>query len=269
MGMVRFGLSTLFALAIPMSLVTGCGSKQAAADVVHVQQTSYDPGQQKLTIKATKAKENSTGENYVNINDREGLANFATYAAPGQSVKKVVVTGLGQAQTRDVASVQPDTTGAPNLGAFVAQGVRVPGVWLDHRIRPRAGLRAPVWKKEQAVMSVARSKLGTPYIWGHNEDRGQYGFDCSNYIAYVYHHALGYHMYTSSKYQYHRVGTPVARRYMRVGDLVIFERGKHVGIYAGNSRVIEEGGGLGKVGYLSIGPRSYWGKRITVVKRMF
>lgn len=144
-----------------------------------------------------------------------------------------------------------------------------PGVKMDPKIQPRAGINASTLAKEQAVLAVARSKLGTPYRWGHNEDRGQYGFDCSNFTAYVYHHALGYKMSGASLVQARRIGWVVPKSQMRPGDLLIFENGKHVGIYAGNGKMIEEGGGLGKVGYLSVRPGSYWGNHITSVKRMF
>ncbi|BCJ88207.1 hypothetical protein skT53_31920 [Effusibacillus dendaii] len=56
---------------------------------------------------------------------------------------------------------------------------------------------------------------------------------------------------------------------MRPGDLIIFNNGSHVGIYAGNGRVIQEGGGLKKVGYLNVSPGSSWYNNITAVKRMF
>jgi len=144
-----------------------------------------------------------------------------------------------------------------------------PGVKMDSRVAPRAGRTASINRKELAVLAVAKSKLGTPYRWGHNEDRGQFGFDCSNFTAYVYHHALGYKMSGSSNTQSARVGWKIARSAMRPGDLLIFEFGKHVGIYVGNGKMINEGGGLGKVGYLSIGSGSYWGKHLTAVKRMF
>lgn len=143
-----------------------------------------------------------------------------------------------------------------------------PGVTVSG-LTPRAARTANIWQKRSAVLSVARSKLGTPYRWGHNEDRGQYGFDCSNFTAFVYHHALGYKMSGASKTQANKVGWRVAKRNMEPGDLLIFENGKHVGIYVGNGRMIEEGGGLGKVGYLSVKPGSYWGNHLTSVRRMF
>lgn len=144
-----------------------------------------------------------------------------------------------------------------------------PGVTFDTNVQPLASRNASYQTKYHAVLKIAKSKLGTPYRWGHNEDRGQYGFDCSNFTAYVYHHALGYKMSGASKVQAHSVGWTVAKKNMRPGDLLIFEQGKHVGIYVGHHKMIQEGGGLGKVGYLSIGPGSYWGKHLSAVKRMF
>jgi len=188
-----------------------------------------------------------------------------------QWIARVLVTGASiagllfgqatsmsaQAATRYVSSQSGRAHGLP------------PGVTYDRYIRPAAGLSATTQRKINAVLAVAKGKLGTPYIWGHNEDRGQYGFDCSNFTAYVYHHALGYRMSGASKTQYHSVGWTVSRSRMRPGDLVVFDYGRHVGIYAGNGRMIQEGGGLGRVGYLKLSPGSYWYKHITVVKRMF
>lgn len=144
-----------------------------------------------------------------------------------------------------------------------------PGVRIDYAITPVAGLNASPTAKINAVLSVAAGKIGTPYIWGHNEDRGQYGFDCSNFTEYVYHHALGYIITTYSKAQYTSVGVAVPFSQMQPGDLIAFEQGAHVGIYAGNNRMIQCGGGLHQVGYISIAPGTYWGNHISAIKRMF
>ncbi|QQE81489.1 C40 family peptidase [Alicyclobacillus sp. SO9] len=162
-----------------------------------------------------------------------------------------------------VPATPPQTTGSARIQ------LPPPGVQWDPSITPKAGRNASIQAKTNAVLSVAQSKLGTKYIWGHNEDRGQYGFDCSNYTEYVYHHALGYKFTTSSRGQYRYVGKTVPQSAMKPGDLLIFEKGKHVGIYAGNNRMIQEGGGLGKCGYLGLGANSYWAKHMTAVRRMY
>jgi cell wall-associated NlpC family hydrolase len=157
------------------------------------------------------------------------------------------------------APVQTDTTTAQ----------LPPGVSYDSSVNPLAPLSAGYQAKLDAILQVSESKLGTPYVWGHSEDRGQTGFDCSNFTAYVYHHALGYRMSGSSQTQYQSVGIPVPVAQMRPGDLLVFNQGGHVGIYIGNGQMIQEGGGLKKVGYLKVSPGSYWYNHISAVKRMF
>lgn len=157
------------------------------------------------------------------------------------------------------------TTASTNASAFQLP----PDVTIDDSITPIAGIHATRQQKFNAILQVAKSKLGTLYEWGHNEDRGQYGFDCSNYTEYVYHHALGYKLSTSSRTQYTSVGTEVPTSNMQPGDLITFRDGAHTGIYIGNNEMIQCGGGIGKVGYLSVAPGSYWGNHISAVKRMY
>lgn len=168
----------------------------------------------------------------------------------------------------DASQTQTDTSSSSNSPSST---IHIPptGVRLDPNLTPVAGIHASYAAKVQAVEQIAQSKLGTPYIWGHNEDRGQYGFDCSNFTEYVYHHALGYLFTTSSKGQYQNVGDPVSTSSMAPGDLLIFDDGGHVGIYVGHGEMIQEGGGLHKVGYLPMHPGSYWYNHLSAVKKMF
>ncbi|MCL6637700.1 MAG: C40 family peptidase [Alicyclobacillus sp.] len=196
------------------------------------------------------------------VRDPQGRTGYITtnskWTSPGSAAST--------ASAANSAALSANTSG---IHAVTSAANLPPGVRLDGSIKPLAGLGANTQQKIQAVLQVAESKLGTPYEWGHNEDRGQIGFDCSNFTAYVYHHALGYLMSTASRTQAASVGWTVSRSQMRPGDLLIFDDGKHVGIYAGNNQMIQEGGGLGKVGYLSIAPGSYWSNHLTAVKRLF
>ena len=168
-------------------------------------------------------------------------------------------------------SYSNQSAGAAASASAVSGSIPIPppGVHIDPAITPVAGVHASRTAKVAAVEQIAQSKLGTPYIWGHNEDRGQYGFDCSNYTEYVYHHSLGYLFTTSSKGQYLNVGVPTKTANMLPGDLVAFDQGGHVGIFVGNGQMIQEGGGLHKAGYLPLRPGSYWYGHISAVKRMF
>jgi cell wall-associated NlpC family hydrolase len=227
-------------------------------------------------------------QDVVDAGSVEGVVNYATarYAnRPVHSVSVIDVSNPRAKTTRnysippalrrtvqfDAVNTLPSEVSGLAMGASNSSAISIPppGVSIDWSITPVAGIHATVQQKEYAVLSVAQRKLGTPYIWGHNEDRGQYGFDCSNFTAYVYHHALGYKMTTMSRGQYLNVGVSVPRSQMRLGDLLIFNQGGHVGIYAGNGQAIQCGGGLAKVGYLKVSPGTYWGNHLTVVKRMF
>jgi cell wall-associated NlpC family hydrolase len=253
------------------------GVQATSGDVAKVLSTSYDKSTGTININVRKIR-NATGEDIVDINGQNGIINFATTRYPNANVRIVRVNTPVRTFT---ISVPPDIlkknqpasmVGSSVASAMVATGnipAPPPGARIDKRIQPIAGISSSDGQKQNAVMKVAKSKLGTPYVWGHNEDRGQFGFDCSNFTEYVYHHALGYKISGSSQVQYHSVGVPVSKNNMQTGDLVIFERGGHVGIYAGSERVIECGGGLKKVGYLKINRGSYWGNRITVIKRLF
>lgn len=243
-----------------------------------------------------------SGENVLDLSSPESLINFAVYHYPRVDVRKVRVvcrSGTGRdtisttvpaqiAQGTPPAAPPGSAAGSYTAGAgngsakqtnawtTAASALRStavllppPGVRVDSSIRPQAALTATPNSKVQAILTVARSKLGTPYVWGHNEDRGQSGFDCSNFAEYVYHHALGYSFSTSSRVQGRTVGYPVPGRTISPGDLLIFNSGGHVGIYAGSNQVIQEGGGLGRVGYLSLKPGGYWARHLTAVKRMF
>ncbi|WP_245632710.1 C40 family peptidase [Alicyclobacillus kakegawensis] len=174
--------------------------------------------------------------------------------------------GHAGAGSTGVGNVPSDIQGR---GTTARVPIPPPGCTLDPNLRPLAGTNASVEDKTDAVLSVAKSELGTPYVWGHNEDEGQTGFDCSNFVEYVFHHALGYRFTTASRKQYQSVGVTIPVDQMQPGDILIFNQGGHVGIYAGNGQMIQEGGGLGKVGYLSVQPGSYWRGHLTVVRRMY
>ncbi|MFD1678090.1 C40 family peptidase [Alicyclobacillus fodiniaquatilis] len=287
-----WGLSVMM-----MCTIAGCqpqtkkSQNQAAAQVPFVQynaytklvkavQVDYQEKNQQVVIHMTPVDNKQNGEDILDTSSSESVVNFATSTYPDAHIRDVLLINdkTHQSRTVDVPPelISPDSS-HPALSqmqedaVMAMASIHLPprGVRIDYNIQPRAGQESSHQAKVDAVLAVARSKLGTKYIWGHNEDRGQYGFDCSNFTEYVYHHALGYRFTTASRGQYLHVGEPVRFSERSAGDLIIFERGKHVGIYVGNNRFINCGGGLGKVGYLSLGHGSYWGKHITSYRRMF
>ncbi|MGV1005533.1 MAG: C40 family peptidase [Candidatus Nanopelagicales bacterium] len=95
----------------------------------------------------------------------------------------------------------------------------------------RAAVRA------RAVLAVGYRYRGVPYRYGGSSPSG---FDCSGFTAYVVRKATGRSLAHSASAQ-RRATTYVSRSNARAGDLVFFSRGGrvyHVGIYAGNNRVL-------------------------------
>lgn len=269
-------------------LTVGCGILQprhnatASSDVEKIVKSSYNAKTETVVI--TLTPDNTVGihpgsEDLINATDPSAITNYATAAYSNNIIQHVRIdylkteAAIANAKMSKTMNVPSDISKPVNNARVIRSHkgkIKIPpkGVHIG-KIKPKARKNAPAPKKTRAVLSVAKSKLGTPYIWGHNEDRGQYGFDCSNFVEYVYHHALGYRFTCVSRKQAKHVGIPIPLKDRKPGDLLIFEHGKHVGIYMGNDQMIQEGGGLGKVGVLGLGPGSYWGKRITAVKRMY
>jgi cell wall-associated NlpC family hydrolase len=90
-----------------------------------------------------------------------------------------------------------------------------------------------------SIVAVARSQIGTPYRLGA-EAPGK-AFDCSGFVRYVL--AVLHLQLPRTANEQSLVGTRVARdtAELRPGDIISFGRGKrvtHIGIYAGEGRVI-------------------------------
>ena len=95
------------------------------------------------------------------------------------------------------------------------------------------------WRK--AVISAARSALGTPYTWGGNSLQG--GVDCSGLIQQAFAQA-GIKVPRVS-YQQANFGQRVGIDALRPGDLVAWDNSSrnagadHIALYIGNGQIIE------------------------------
>ena len=102
---------------------------------------------------------------------------------------------------------------------------------------------------DDRLMRVIRSYLGVPYLWGGTTRRGM---DCSALTRAVVRETYGIELPRTSKQMY-RLGKPLERNSLRVGDLVFFKIDdsgpgvSHVGIYVGEGEFAHASSSRGAV----------------------
>ncbi|MCY0892653.1 MAG: C40 family peptidase [Acidibacillus sp.] len=291
MSTIAFPFMSSFPLAFASTMATESSSQ---AVVVHAAYLKTSPhlgtyNEIQLVQVGTNLQVLSATRYWLHVQLPDGTIGYITadhYYVSQFSTSSIPSSNGGQSQTHSVTSTATVTQSVPVNSSSTQQAsgytqhndssgsILPPGVTIDPNIQPLVPLTASYAAKLQAVEQIATSKLGTPYIWGHNEDRGQYGFDCSNFVQYVFHEALGYDFSSSSKVQFERIGWNIPISQMQPGDELFFSDttnpsgSAHVGIYIGHGEMIEEGGGLGKVGYLSI-DHGFWSHHLVAVHQMF
>ena len=120
----------------------------------------------------------------------------------------------------------------------------------------------------QAVLNLAYSKQGCPYVWGAE---GPNTFDCSGFTQYVYRNAVGKNIPRTSKAQ-SKYGQTVSKANLQPGDLVFFTTNgsgsvSHVGIYVGGGNMIHSPSTGKTVSVTSINS-SYYTARFVTAKRI-
>lgn len=99
------------------------------------------------------------------------------------------------------------------------------------------------------LVKAAKSFMGAPYLYGGESVRG---LDCSAFVRKIYD-IFDVQLPRTAREQF-RVGNPVSRGDLAVGDLVFFRTKKdvnyptHVGIYIGNGNFIHSSSGRSKYG---------------------
>ena len=110
-------------------------------------------------------------------------------------------------------------------------------------LAPSAPVAATTTTTEAAqIIRIARAQLGDPWRYGA---AGPYSFDCSGLVLYSYRRAGDYRVVGSgnlrsarSLYYWFRSRGLASRYNPRLGDLVVWGGGTHIGIYIGNGKAI-------------------------------
>ena len=98
----------------------------------------------------------------------------------------------------------------------------------------------------QAIVDAARAQKGVRYTWGGSTPAT--GMDCSGLVYHAYNQA-GVNVSRKTAKGYTFGGRIISRSEAQPGDLVAFTSNNygHIGIYAGNGRVIDASSSRGRV----------------------
>ncbi|WP_424765562.1 C40 family peptidase [Paenibacillus sp. sgz302251] len=126
--------------------------------------------------------------------------------------------------------------------------------------------------KKYEIISYARKFLGTPYHFAAGSYSDTHTFDCSSFVQHVYAH-FNVELPRSSRSQ-SEVGQTVDANQLQPGDLMFFYTpGRyssnrivgHVGMYAGNGKIIQT---YGDPGVTISDFNAYWKGRFLFAKRV-
>ncbi len=129
-------------------------------------------------------------------------------------------------------------------GHALAEALNAERMYVDMLAELELGLSANL--TPGAVAEAVRPYLGVPYLWGGET---QNGLDCSGFTRLVYR-KLGVNLPRTSREQA-RIGLPVPRDSLQVGDLVFYavesESIDHVGIVVGSNHLAHATNKRGRV----------------------
>jgi lipoprotein Spr len=149
--------------------------------------------------------------------------------------------------------------------AFVVTGFSVPGQPVANAATAEASTSTGY-----KVIETGKKYLHTPYKFGSSSTTTR-TFDCSSFVQRVYK-SLGINLPRSSRQQA-KVGVPVSKSNLQVGDLIFFRsygsksnRITHVAIYAGNNQILHTYGKPGVT--FSKWKGTSWEKRFVTARRV-
>lgn len=157
-----------------------------------------------------------------------------TMAQPAQAVP-VTVPNTGLVVEVPGLENVPNIANVPGVGQWVPSLAGQADVVNYNAVNAAAApAAAPAPSTGQAVVDAARSRIGSPYVYGA---AGPSAFDCSGLTSWAYSQ-VGKSIPRTSFAQAAE-GTPVSRDELQPGDIIAFYDGaSHVGIYSGNGTVI-------------------------------
>jgi len=206
------------------------------------------------------------------------------YASKGQG--KVIEQSFSKVEddfkgARRIVKTSPAPAPAPKPAPAPApKPTPAPAPAPDNQVKPKPDQNAQVSNDIGAKIIKAGEKyLGTPYKYASDRDT-KTTMDCSEFTMWAFKEGAGIDLSRGGARTQFKKGTPIKRSELKVGDLVFFSTGKtmkypadsinrigHVGIYAGNNKVLHTYG-KGGVKYSSM-DKGWWNDHYVTAARYF